>query len=282
MTGPQLTVSSTYLYCKPTLTLHKANCPSLTPHYSYLGSLGDERLGFFRPGRFDNDAHVRANADHGVEPSSPGAVAAPDSPLLLLLLPPPPPPYLPVDPAILAPAARGFPPPPPSPQLPVDPAILATTAAPPPPPGSGGLLPDAHYAAAKDCPYDPFWMEKHNLSPDLYAAFSSKAKFEKMFSDAIFLVGDKFRLTLVGHDGAKMIVEATVDLIPHLDTKIDNTDNLSGRLCWCCLFAAWILRLKTLPRPPSSPLSSPPWPKNMGMQRPHRLLRRNGHPLRHH
>lgn len=141
-----------------------------------------------------------------MEPSSRGAVAAPVSPRL----PPPPPPYLPIDPSLLALAGPGSSPlsSPPSLQLPVDPATAtpAATAT----PLSGGVLPDAYYAAAKSCPYDPFWMEKNGLSPDLYAAFSSKAKLEKMFFDAILLVGDKFKLALVGHDGAKIFVEATV------------------------------------------------------------------------
>ncbi len=202
--------------CKRPLMSPKATFPSLTPHYSYLGSLGDERLGFLRPGRLDNDAHVRVNADHGMEPSSPGAVAAPDSPPP----PPPPPPYLPIDPALLAPAGSGSSPfpPPPLPQLPVDPATAAPAA--PAPRLSGGVLPDAHFAAAKGRPYDPFWMEKNGLSPDLHASFSSKAKLEKMFFDAILLLGDMFKLTLVGHDGANIHVEALVTPNPHLNTRI--------------------------------------------------------------
>ncbi len=92
-------------------------------------------------------------------------------------------------------------------------------------PGFDALLPDAYYAAAKDMPYDPFWLGRNGLYLNLYAGLASKAKLRKLFADCILLVGDKFRVKLVGHDGVEIIAEATVPLTPHLDIIIRQTNS---------------------------------------------------------
>lgn len=118
-----------------TLIPHKHTFSTHTPAYSYLGALGDERRGFFRPERFDSDIHVLAKADHGVKLSSFEAVATPDSTPSLAAC----------RPCHIGTSCTWFYSFSPFPQLPVNPAIRTPAA-----PVSGGLLPKAHYAAAKN------------------------------------------------------------------------------------------------------------------------------------
>ena len=164
---------------EPVPNPHKATSPTLTPKYSYLASLDDWAVGLRR--QQETALYVRANTDHDMEGPSPVAL----------------------EPLPAAALERSL-----------NPAGSNEAAAAP-----GGLLPEDLYAILKDRPYDPFWMEANGISGHIHPGNPSKVKLEKLFYDGCLLVGDKFRIRLVAHNGGAFIAEATVSLLLHLGRK---------------------------------------------------------------